>query len=86
MKLIETTVSEITVRMRYADNADATKATRWIDFQVPLAELAEGTGARKTPLDQLEARFLGAIQEAALHYVQGAVAKEIRETATRRGS
>jgi hypothetical protein len=86
MKLIETTVSETTVRMRYADNADPAKASQWIDFQVPLAELAEGTGARKTHLDRLEARFLGAIQEAALHYMQDVVAKEIRETATRRGS
>jgi len=39
MTLIETVVTETTVRMRYADNADASKAMNWIDFQVPIDKL-----------------------------------------------
>jgi hypothetical protein len=86
MKLVETKISEIAVHMRYADNPDSAKATTWVDFQVPIAGLRDGVEHRQSPLDQLEKRFLGSIQEAALLYVQDVIAKEIRATATRRGS
>jgi hypothetical protein len=39
LKHIETTVLETTVRMRYADNADPTKAREWFAFEVPISEL-----------------------------------------------
>jgi hypothetical protein len=86
MKLIETTILETTVRMRYADNADPAKATQWIEFQVPNSELKEGIEAhRQSHLGSLATRKLGAIQEAALAYVQDVVGAEIRAVATRQG-
>jgi hypothetical protein len=51
MKLIETTITDKSVRMRYADNEDAAAASEWIDFQVPLAKLEH---AEKTALGDPE--------------------------------
>ncbi len=67
MKLIETTITESTVHMRYADNADATKAKHWIDFQVPLDKL---TLPPERPLGDPELQFLAEVRLAALRYVR----------------
>ena len=39
MNLIETTVSEKTVHMQFADDANQEKATEWLEFEVPLEGL-----------------------------------------------
>jgi hypothetical protein len=39
MKLIETTVSETTVHLQLADDADLERATEWFEFEVPLEGL-----------------------------------------------
>ena len=72
MQLIETTVLTSSVRMRYADNADATKATEWIDFQVPLGLLAEG----EPKIDDPELNFLAEIRLAALRRVRDVIGAE----------
>jgi hypothetical protein len=67
MNLIETTISEKSVRMRYADNSDPIKATEWIDVQVPVSGLK--TSADNAVGDP-QIKRLAIIQRAALRYVQ----------------
>jgi hypothetical protein len=74
MKLIETIVSETSVRMRYADDADPAKAIEWVDFQVSLSELLSPNGQAK--LGDPESRFLAEIRLAALRYVRDAIGGE----------
>jgi hypothetical protein len=74
MKLIETTVSETTVRMQYADNADPEKATQWIDLQFRMADLKHGSG---TPLPPVAPLKLAAIQAAALTRAQELIGEEM---------
>ena len=76
--LIETTVTSTSVRMRYADQRDATKATMWLDFQVPLDGL-------KLPLprgeeefgDDANIRLLAEVHLAALYRVRALAAGEM---------
>jgi hypothetical protein len=72
MKLIETTVLETTVRLRYAD--DVTAPTEWLDFQV-------GNQNLKLPSGEIIAdrdfRPLAALQLAALRHVHAAIDAEI---------
>jgi hypothetical protein len=75
MKLIETVVTDSTVRMRYADNADPAKAKHWIDFQVPLAELRQ---VSETPLGDPESHYLSTVRLTALRYVRGKADGEIQ--------
>jgi hypothetical protein len=74
MKLIETKILETTVRMRYADDADPAKASQWIDFQVPLAELLSPNG--RVELGDPESRYLAEIRLVALRYVRDAIGAE----------
>ncbi len=67
MKLIETTISETEVRMRYADNSDALQATQSIDIRLPLAVLKHGSGSALPHPGEL---LLSATQAAALRFVQ----------------
>lgn len=67
MNLIETTISEKSVRMRYANNADPIEATEWIEIQVPISGLK--TNADNT-VDDPQTKRLAIIQRAALRYVQ----------------
>ncbi len=55
MKLVETIISETTVKMRYANHEDASEAKHWIDFQVPLHELKQ---VSDTALGDPEPHFL----------------------------
>ena len=79
MKLIETTVSETTVHMQFADDADPERASEWLDFQVPLAGLV--ADAEENPLGDPAERRLATIQRAALHHVQVAITAEIARLA-----
>ena len=74
LKLIETTVLETTVRMRYADDVDPAKATQWIDFQVPLAELQSPNG--RVELGDPESRYLAEIRLAALRHARDVIGAE----------
>lgn len=78
MKLIQTSLTATTVRMRYADDADAAKAQHWIDFQVPLSELKR---LSETPLGDPELRALGEVRLTALRYVRGIVGDETQRLA-----
>jgi hypothetical protein len=80
MKLIETTVSDTTVRVRFADNADTAKATQWIDLQVPVADLKHGS---RTPLPNPETLVLGASQVAVLRFVRDLADAEISRLVSR---
>jgi hypothetical protein len=76
MELIETTISEDSVRMCFANEQEPSKATGWIDFQVPLHGLNSPTSAN-TVLGDPQLRFLEEIQRAALRYVRDAITDEI---------
>jgi hypothetical protein len=83
MKLIETTILETTVRMRFADNADPAKAIEWLEFQVPLAALKVPDSEVELPLEKLNARYLGSIRQAALQHARQIIAAEIPKIVTR---
>jgi hypothetical protein len=80
MKLIETTVLETTIRMRYADDADPAKATQWIDFQVNLADLVL-PDAPDQKLGDLESHYLAVIRQAALRYARDTIGAETQRLA-----
>jgi hypothetical protein len=84
MKLIETTVLETTVRMRYANDADPTKATETMDFQFSLPSLKQPNGDGKA-LGDPELQFLAEIEAAALLYAQSAINAEIVRLRDQRG-
>jgi hypothetical protein len=79
MKLIKTTVSETTVRMRFADQSDAAEATQWVDFQVPLGDLRSPKGQEE--LGDPETRYLAEIRLVALRFVRDAIDAETRRLA-----
>ncbi len=39
LKIVETTVTENSVRVRFADNPDPAKANEWLDMQFPISKL-----------------------------------------------
>jgi len=71
--LIETTISDTTVHMRYADNLDPEKAKEWVDFQVPLT----GLELPLEPLGDIAERQFRLIQAAALRRVRELIDAEI---------
>ena len=75
MKIVETTISETSIRMRYADSSDPLKATEWIDFQLKLSELKRPSG---TKLGEPEPLHLAELRRAALQCVQDLLDNEIR--------
>jgi hypothetical protein len=79
LTLVETTISAATIRMRFADQADAAKATEWIDYQVKLEDLKHASGT-KIP-SPMEHHFLGVLQAAAIRHVREAVSVEIQHLA-----
>jgi hypothetical protein len=72
LTLIETTVSETTVRLRYAD--DANSPTEWLDFQVKNQALKMPSGTAMTDRD---IHALGAVKLAALRHVLAVTDAEI---------
>ena len=85
MQLIQTTILQNSVRMRYADHADPAKATEWLDFQVPIEGLTLPNVDREVPLGDHESRFLGSIQQAALRRVRDLIGEETQALASRVG-
>lgn len=76
MHLIETTITQTAVHMRYANDADRTKATYWIDFQVPLSDLKLPAGQGEDALGDPQHRLLAEVQVGALRHVRGEVGAE----------
>ena len=83
MKLVETRISEKFVYMRYADNPDTTKATQWVDFQVPIAALKVADQNGEYPLGEIEKRHLGSIRGAAARYAREILAEETQRLSGR---
>ena len=78
MSLVETTIGETTIQMRYADNPDAAKASVWIDFSMPIGELTLADSRGDIPLGDIHTRQLATIQLAALRRVRDAIGEEIQ--------
>jgi hypothetical protein len=74
MKLIETVITETSVRIRLADDADRLKAQSWIDCQLPRAALQRLSG---TPVAALDAWSLPIVRQVILENVRAAVDAEI---------
>lgn len=75
MQLVQTNISESSIRMRFANNADPAKATEWIDFQFPLAVLKAPVGPTAA-LGDPETRYLAEIRLAALRHVRDVIGDE----------
>ena len=81
MKLIQTTISEISVRLRYADNEDAAKATQWMDFQFPLSDL-RNTEDPTRQARQPSVQFLAEVQRSALRRARDVIGEETKRLVT----
>lgn len=80
MKLIDTTISEATVEMRFADHADPSSATEWIDFEVRVAALKHPNDP-SYELGDIDLQMVAEVRLAALHYVRDVIAAEIQRLA-----
>ena len=78
MKHIETTISETTIRMRLADNADPAQASESIELRFALKPLMFDKDNR---LGDPELRYLLATHQAALHRARDAINAEIQRLA-----
>jgi hypothetical protein len=78
MSPVGTTIGETMIHMRYADSPDPAKASGWIDFSVPLGELAIADARGDIPLGDIHTRQLATIQLAALSRVRDAINAEIQ--------
>jgi hypothetical protein len=74
VKLIQTTISETSISMRYADDADTAMAQEWIEFKVKISELRSESG---TPIFDTRSPPLGGLQRAALLRVREELSHEI---------
>ena len=81
MKLIETSVTQTNVRMRYQDTRDPSMPDNWIELQVPLSMLKLPSN---TPLGDPESHFLATVREVALRYVRDVFDAEIVRLEARR--
>ncbi len=77
MKLIETTLTARTARLKLASDAEA-DSPHWIDIQVPISALKFSTDTGEYDLGQPEKRYFGVIQVAALRYARDAISEEIQ--------
>jgi hypothetical protein len=83
MKLIETAISETSVWMRYADETNPDDATQWVDFQIPLKNLAHPFGS--SPLGDPESSLLAEVRLSALRAVRDVIGGEIQRLTTLAG-
>ena len=86
MKLLETTLTETTVRLRYADHSDPAKAVQWIDFQVSLEGLTLPLPRGSEDLgDDPNTRILAEVRLAALLRARALIAAESQHFESFRG-
>jgi hypothetical protein len=76
MTLIETIVSETSIRMRYADHEDPVRATQWLDFKVLIADLKSPD--QHNLLGDPETRFLAEVRLAALRHARDIIGDETK--------
>lgn len=74
MKLVETAITETSVRMRIADDADRLKAQSWIECQLQRSALKRGSG---TPAVGLDGWPLPTVRQVILENVRDAIDAEI---------
>ena len=74
MKLIETTISETAVHIRFSGEGDL--PAEWIDIQIPLAKLESSTAANRT-LGDPRLQYVEEVQRAILRYARGVITDEI---------
>ena len=71
--------------MRYADEADASKATSWIDFKVPLADLKHPGNDVDMDPEKLESQLVAEVHQAALRCARDALNDEMKRLIDLRG-
>jgi hypothetical protein len=76
LKLVQTTISGATIRLRYADSEDHDKATEWIDLQFSASDLNHPSAG--SALGDLEPQFLAEIRGAVLRRARDVIDAEIR--------
>jgi hypothetical protein len=81
-KLVETTISVNSIRLRYADESNP--EFEWMHFQVPLSELKE-PHQQKAILGEPELQYLAELHLAVLQYVRHAINAEIQRFAGQAG-
>jgi hypothetical protein len=78
MRLFETSVTATAVRMRYADHPDPTKATQWVDFQVPIEAQPANPAADPGRTVGPELQLFGEVRLAALRHARAVIGEETR--------
>lgn len=78
LKIVETTVTEAAVRVRFADDADPAKAIEWLDLRFPVSKLESSKG---NSLGDPRKRTLAAIHQAALLFAQDVIDAETEKIA-----
>jgi hypothetical protein len=73
MNLVETTIGESLVHLRFAD--DPNQSLFWIDIQVPLSEL-KSPNEQDQPLTNLDMQYLAEVRLAALQYARAIIGAE----------
>src|SRR5262245_56740203 len=66
MKLIETTISGKSVRMRYADDPNPEKATQWFEFQVLVEAIGNSSGGPNQPIPEFGLEYLAQLHRGAI--------------------
>jgi hypothetical protein len=74
MKLTETAITETSVRVRIADDADPLKAQAWIDCQLPRSALKRESGTLAAGLDGWH---LSIVRRVILENARAAIDAEI---------
>lgn len=69
MQHVETTISQHSIRVRYADAADPVQAEQWIDLQVRLSS---------AKISEPEIQYLGELRTKALEHALLLIQSEIR--------
>jgi hypothetical protein len=78
LRLIFTTISNVAIHMRLADDHDPTQAAHWIDFRLPVAALKVEKVNGDAEMEPIAKRHLATIWEAAFRCAQDALGEEIR--------
>lgn len=80
---VETTISETTIRIRYADHHDPAQATQWFAFEVPIGPgLTLPTHSGDIALGAISTRLFASIQLAALRSVRDLIGEETQRLAS----
>jgi hypothetical protein len=77
-----TTISETTVRMRFANESDPEQADSWFEFEVPMELLKlPQQGGPERDLGDPDTEHLGAVRLGALRYVRDVIGAETQRLA-----